>query len=162
MAAGTIPNTGRRSLARSRLAQDDSLGRQTLLRTDTAASPLVRSVALKVPTCWIAHVAREQVVEHATVAAVGDWGEQLDAAAEVARAEIRRADEVPRIAAVRESVDARVLEEPADDRHDANTVAEIGRRRAAAYRCRARRGRRPRRRATRDRARARRPDRRGR
>src|SRR5689334_3672449 len=60
------------------------------------------------------------------MARVADRGEELDAAAQVAWSQIGRSDEVARIAAVGEAIDARVLEETADDRHDANAVAEVG------------------------------------
>ncbi len=67
-----------------------------------------------------------------------DGRQQLDARVEVARHQVGRADEVAALVAALEAVDARVLEEAADDRDHADVVADARRRRPAGSRCRAR------------------------
>ena len=82
-----------------------------------------------------------------------DRREQLDAGVEVARHEVGRADVDRRLAVALEGVDPRVLEEPADDRDDADVLRHALHARDAGSRSRARSGRRARRPARRGTAR---------
>src|SRR5580765_574876 len=96
---------------------------QFLLRGKAAAAVDIRSVGRQHPSRWIVDIEVENAIEHRTVLWDCNRNEQLHAAPEVPRAEIRRTDEVLGVAAVAEAIDARMLEKPADDRRHPNALA---------------------------------------
>ena len=86
----------------------------------------------------VGEAALEHVEQLRLQVRVFDRRDQLDPAVEVARHQVGRADQDPRLVAALEGVDARVLEEAADDRDHADVLRDAPARPAAGSRSRAR------------------------